>query len=92
MRVGFMCGGTLSIACFAKCILLDRAPIMVAFTVSLTVICAVLFAKTIASSLVLTVSKMKLDPAVVASPMLTTVIDAISLLIYFSIATAVLHL
>lgn len=92
MRVGILCGLTLSVACFIKCLVLDQAPLMVAFTVSLTVICAVLFAKTIASSLVLIVSKMNLDPAVVASPMLTTIIDAISLLIYFSIATAVLHL
>lgn len=92
MRVALLCGATLSVACFAKCIVLDQAPVMVAFTVSLTVICAVLFAKTIASTLVLVVSRIGLDPAVVASPMLTTIIDAISLLIYFSIATAVLHL
>ena len=92
MRVGILCGITLSIACFAKCIFMDHTSVPVALTVCLTVICAVLFAKTAASTLVLVVSKMKLDPAVVASPMLTTIIDAISLLIYFSIATVVLHL
>ena len=91
-RVAILCGCTLSVACFAKCMLLDHTSVSVALTVSLTVICTVLFAKTAASTLVLVVSKMKLDPAVVASPMLTTIIDAISLLIYFSIATAVLHL
>lgn len=92
MRVGLLCGLTLSVACFAKCMVLDHTTIPVAITVCLTVICAVLFAKTIASFLVLMVSRIHLDPAVVASPMLTTIIDAISLLIYFSIATAVLHL
>ena len=92
MRVGLLCGLTLSIACFAKCMLLDHTTVQVAATVCLTVICTVLFAKITASSLVLIVSKMHLDPAVVASPMLTTIIDAISLLIYFSIATVVLHL
>ena len=92
LRVGVLCGVTLSLACFAKCMLMDHTTVAVALTVSLTVICAVLFAKTAASTLVLVVSKLKLDPAVVASPMLTTIIDAISLLIYFSIATAVLQL
>ncbi|MBR2759720.1 MAG: magnesium transporter [Solobacterium sp.] len=91
MRVGLLCGITLSIACFAKCMLLDGTSVMVAITICLTVICAVFIAKIVASCLAITVSKMHLDPAVVASPMLTTIIDAISLLIYFSIATAVLH-
>ena len=91
MRVGLLCGITLSIACFAKCMLLDGTSVMVAITICLTVVCAVFIAKIVASCLAITVSKMHLDPAVVASPMLTTIIDAISLLIYFSIATAVLH-
>ena len=91
MRVGLLCGITLSIACFAKCMFLDGTSVMVAITICLTVVCAVFIAKIVASCLAITVSKMHLDPAVVASPMLTTIIDAISLLIYFSIATAVLH-
>ena len=54
------------------------------------IICSVFLAKLVASTLVLLLTKFKLDPAVVASPMLTTIIDALSLLIYFSIATAIL--
>ncbi len=92
MRVGLLCGLTLSLACFAKCMLLDGTSVLVAVTICLTVICAVFIAKITASCLAMTVSKMHLDPAVVASPMLTTIIDAISLLVYFSIATAVLQL
>ncbi len=92
MRVGLLCGITLSLACFAKCMLLDGTSPLVAVTVSLTVICAVFIAKIVASCLALSVSRMHLDPAVVASPMLTTIIDAISLLVYFSIATAILQL
>ena len=91
MRVGLLCGITLSLACFAKCMLLDGTSFLVALTICLTVICAVFIAKITASCLAMTVSKLHLDPAVVASPMLTTIIDAISLLVYFSIATAVLH-
>ncbi|MBQ9328419.1 MAG: magnesium transporter [Solobacterium sp.] len=92
MRVGVMCGITLSVACFAKAMIIDHVPLTIAITVCLTVVCAVFVAKIIASTLALLVSKAKLDPAVVASPMLTTIIDAISLLVYFSIATAILQL
>lgn len=92
MRVGLFCGLTLSTAIFAKCILFDRVPMGVALTISLTIICAVFLSKLIASMLVLLVTRIHLDPAVVASPMLTTIIDALSLTIYFTIATAVLHI
>lgn len=92
LRVGLLVGVTLAGANFVKCILLDRVPVPVALTVCATIICAVFFSKIIASVLVLLVSKLKFDPAVVASPMLTTIIDALSLLIYFSVAKAVLHI
>ena len=92
MRVGLFCGLTLSSAIFAKCMLFDRVPMGVALTISLTIICAVFLSKLIASMLVLLVTRIHLDPAVVASPMLTTIIDALSLTIYFTIATAVLHI
>ncbi len=92
LRVGVVCGLTLAFAVFLKCLFFDQIGMQVAFVVSLTIICTVFFSKFIASNLVLLVSKMGLDPAVVASPVLTTIIDALSLLIYFSIATMVLHL
>ena len=92
MRVGLLCGCTLAGANFLKCVFLDGLAPSVAIAVCLTIICAVFFAKLVASSLPLLINKLNLDPAVVASPMLTTIIDAISLLIYFSIATAILGL
>lgn len=90
MRVGLLCGLTLSLANFLKCITFDGLTVHIAAVVCLTIICAVFLAKLVASTLVLLLTKFKLDPAVVASPMLTTIIDALSLLIYFSIATAIL--
>ena len=90
MRVGLLCGLTLSLANFLKCITFDGLTVNIAAVVCLTIICAVFLAKLLASTLVLLLTKFKLDPAVVASPMLTTIIDALSLLIYFSIATAIL--
>lgn len=90
MRVGILCGLTLSVCNFAKCIFFDKLDPIMALAVCLTVVCAVLIAKMVAASLVVLISSIHLDPAVVASPMLTTIIDALSLLIYFSIATKLL--
>ena len=90
MRVGLLCGTTLAFANFLKCIFFDHLPVDVSLVICLTIICAVFIAKLLASTLVLIISKLNLDPAVVASPMLTTCIDAISLLIYFTIASSIL--
>lgn len=90
MRVGILCGVTLAAANFLKLVFLDGRPIDVSFVVCLTIICAVFFSKTIACTLTLVIKQVGLDPAVVASPMLTTIVDAISLLTYFTIATNIL--
>lgn len=92
LLVGLLCGITLAAAVFLKSLFIDRIGIYVALVVSVTVICTVFFSKMIGSILVMAVDKLGLDPAVVASPVLTTIIDALSLLIYFSIATTVLHI
>ena len=90
MRVGMLCGLTLALANFAKCMWFDGLGFNVSLVICITILSAVFIAKLLASTLVLLISKLKLDPAVVASPMLTTAIDAISLLIYFTIATSLL--
>lgn len=92
LRVGLYCGLTLASAVFLKCVFFDHIGILVASVVSLTIICAVFFSKLIASILVMLVNRSGLDAAVVASPMLTTIIDALSLLVYFTIATNILHI
>ncbi len=92
LLVGLACGITLAAAVFLKSIFFDQIGVYVALVVSLTVVCTVFFSKMIASILVLVVDKVGFDPAVVASPVLTTIIDALSLLIYFTIATSILHI
>jgi magnesium transporter len=92
MRVGLLCGITLAAAILLKCVFFDGVALQVGLVVCLTVICAVFFSKLIACTLVLVVSRIGLDPAVVASPVLTTIIDALSLMIYFTIATNMLHI
>ncbi len=92
LRVALLAGASLAAVAFLKCIFLDGVGVTIAIVIAITVICDVFFAKVVAASLTLIVSKMNLDPAVVASPMLTTIIDALALLIYFTIATTLLGL
>ena len=97
IRVAVLCGGTLFCACFAKIMLIDRMlmaregiTITVALVVCLTVSLTVLVAKIIGCSLPMIAKKLGADPAVMASPFITTIVDALSLLVYFAIARAIL--
>lgn len=92
IRVAVMCGLTLATANFLKLLLLDRLPVEIALIVCLTLVIVVIFAKTIGCCLPLVAAKVHLDPAVMASPLITTIVDAVSLLTYFQIATHMLHL
>ena len=92
IRVAVLCGMTLAVANFAKLMLLDRVGFTVALVVCITLVLAVLFAKIVGSTLPLVARKMGFDPAVMASPFITTIVDALSLLIYFRIATVLLHI
>lgn len=92
MRVGMICGVTLAVCNFIKCITFDGLSPEMALVISLTIVLAVFISKIVASTIVLIISKLNLDPAVVASPMLATFSDALSLLLYFSIASRILYL
>lgn len=91
LRVAFICGATLSAAYFAKLMLFDKVGIGVAAVVCLTLIAAVAIAKMIGCSLPVLAKRLGFDPAVMASPFITTIVDALSLVIYFAIATEILH-
>ena len=99
MRVALLCGLCLGVANFAKMLLIDRAllgndevTLAVCAVVCLTVMFVVIFAKAVGCSLPLLAEKIGLDPAVMASPFITTIVDATSLLIYFTLASALLTL
>ena len=99
MRVALLCGLCLAAANFVKMLLIDRAllgndevTMTVCFVVCLTVMFVVIFAKAVGCSLPLLAEKIGLDPAVMASPFITTIVDATSLLIYFTLASALLSL
>lgn len=98
-QVAVVCGFSLSLVCFAKLMLLDRIifgnseiTFAVAFVVSLTIFIEIICAKIIGCTLPIFAKKLGFDPAVMASPFITTIVDAVSLLIYFGLATLVLSI
>ena len=92
MRVAVCCGITLAVANFAKMMLLDNVSIMVALVVCCTLVASVFFAKIVGCTLPMIAQKLGFDPAVMASPFITTIVDALSLMIYFQFATHILHI
>lgn len=98
-RVGVLCGITLAAVNFVKIWFVDRTllgmsaiTIQVDLVISLTLIIEIIFAKMVGCVFPILAKKMKLDPAVISSPFITTVMDALSLLIYFWLATMILHI
>lgn len=91
-RVAILCGLTLSAANFAKMMLLDRVALPVALIVCLTLVITVAIAKITGCSLPILAKRIGFDPAVMASPFITTIVDALSLIVYFNIASILLHL
>ena len=97
IRAALLLGVTLAVACFAKLLLIDNllfgfkgyTPIR-CLVVSAALCATVLIAKIVGCSLPLLAKKCKLDPAVVASPFITTIVDALSLILYCSLSVALL--
>lgn len=92
IRVAVLAGLTLAVANFVKLLLIDKVTASVALVVCLTLIVTVIIAKIIGCSLPILAKKIGFDPAVMASPFITTIVDAISLIVYFQIATHLLGL
>ena len=99
LRVALLCGVCLAGANFVKMMLVDRmlmhnpqVTVSVALVVCLTLMCTVVCAKIVGYTLPMAAEKIGIDPAVMAAPFITTVVDALSLLIYFAIATEILGL
>ena len=90
LRVALLVGVILSAVNFVRLILTYPGCEMVALTVALTMLCTVIMAKTIGGVLPLAARALHADPAIMASPLITTIVDALSLVIYFSIAQRLL--
>ena len=90
MKVSILVGATLAIANFAKIMLIDQTSMLVAFVVCMTLFVTVVVAKFVGCTLPILADKIGFDPAVMASPFITTIVDALSLLVYFNVAGAFL--
>ena len=95
IRVGLMCGSALAVVNFAKIWIVDKTmfhndeiTLMVDLAICTTLVIEIVFAKFIGCSLPMLAKKVGFDPAVMSSPFITTIVDAVSLLVYFGIATA----
>ena len=92
LRVSLLCGLTLSACNFAKLMLLDKLTVPVALTVCLTMLCTIVIAKLVGCTLPMIAKKVGLDPAVVASPFITTIVDVLALIIYCTFAGMILNI
>ena len=96
-RTALICGGVLALLCFGKVMLIDHLMLktdgvdfMVALVIAMTMAVTVVCAKMVGCTLPMLAKKLGFDPAVMASPFITTIVDALSLLVYFGIASALL--
>ena len=91
-RISLLCGVSLSVLIFVKAMLIDRASVEVALVVAISLLATVILAKLVGCALPILAKRVGFDPAVMASPFITTIVDAASLLIYFQIASYALGL
>ena len=91
-RVSLLCGATLALCNFAKLMIFDHLTLTVSAVICLTLLVTILCAKLIGCTLPVITAKLGFDPAVMASPFITTIVDAVSLLVYFQFATNILKL
>lgn len=92
LRVSLLCALTLGIVVFAKVIFIDQKGPTVALVVAVSIVLTIVIAKLVGCTLPMLAKRLGFDPAVMASPFITTVVDALSLLVYFAVATQLLHL
>ena len=102
LRVSLLCGATLAVTTFSKMILIDwlilnnipaatfKEAAVISFVVSLTLLVTIIASKLVGCLLPILAKRIGFDPAVMASPFITTIVDVLSLLIYFGIAFAIL--
>ena len=90
LRVGLIIGAVLFVFTFARVYLINHGSIAVCFVVSIALFCTVLMSKSLGCILPLTAKRLGFDPALMASPLITTIVDMASLFVYFTIATNVL--
>jgi magnesium transporter len=89
LRIGALCGLGLGAVNFVRVYLMNGQNLVLSFTVTISLFITILMAKTIGCALPLLAKKIRLDPAIMAAPLITTIVDAASLIVYFSVARSV---
>jgi magnesium transporter len=92
VRVGILCGLGLGLINFIRVYIMNGKNLLLCVTVTLSLCCTIVIAKTVGCVLPVVAKRLKIDPAIMAAPMITTIVDAVSLTIYFSIAKVILGL
>ena len=90
IRVSLLCGLTLAAANFVKILVVDQVAVQVAAVVCITLVAVVFIAKIVGCLLPILAKRIGFDPAVMASPFITTIVDALALAVYFRVATLLL--
>ncbi len=90
LRISFLVGIVLSSVNFIRLIVMEKVNFLIAITVSLTLIITVMSSKLVGGILPILAKKVKMDPAIMAGPLITTIVDALSLVVYFYLATTLL--
>lgn len=90
LRVSSIVGIILATVNFVRVIFIEKVPVNIALTVSLTLIFTIILAKVIGGVLPLVAKKLKMDPAIMAGPLITTIVDAFALIVYFNMAHVLL--
>ena len=92
VRVGVIVGFVLAVVNFIRLMIQYPGNTMICVTVVISLFCTVIVAKTIGCTLPIGAKVLKLDPAIMASPMITTIVDAVSLMVYFNLACHLLDM
>jgi len=92
LRIGILCGLGLGIVNFTRVLIVNNKDWLLCLTVTLSLFCTILMAKTVGGILPILAKRLKIDPAIMSAPLLTTIVDAVSLIIYFSIAKVIMGL
>lgn len=92
IRVSLLVGIALAITNFARLALVEKIDLLICLTVSITIVVTVMASKVVGGLLPLIAKKLKLDPAIMAGPLITTIVDALALIVYFMVATVLLGL
>ena len=90
VQVGVMVGVLMAAASFTKVMLIDRVSVSIGLVVAVTMFVAILVAKVFGGMIPLIAERFKIDPAIMSSSIITTIVDAVAIIIYFAIAAALL--